>query len=83
MDLVVEVRGKRLYGIEIKAARYVSPADLSGLKQFLEDYPHAEGICVCLAEHPYRKGKISFLPWKYFFDHLAAKAGAGIPVLKA
>lgn len=68
VDLVLELPDGRLLGIEIKSSDYVSPKDLTGLKQFLSDYPHAKGICVCRAEHPYQKGNISFLPWEYFFS---------------
>lgn len=67
VDLIIELPEKKLYGIEIKSAEYVSHKDVKGLKQFLSDYPYAKGICVCNAQNPYEEKSISFLPWRYFF----------------
>jgi len=64
---IVMVLPEKLYGIEIKSAEYVSSMELTGLKQFLKNYPQAKGVCVCNAERPYKEEGISFLPWRYFF----------------
>ena len=68
VDLVLERPGGALYAIEIKSRSSIDPRDLTGLRQFLADYPHARGACVCLAEHPYRQGGILFLPWRPFLE---------------
>jgi predicted AAA+ superfamily ATPase len=65
VDLIQET-AKGIRAIEFKAMRTISKGELRSLHGFLEEFPRAEAIVVCLAPHPLRLGKIQCLPWQEF-----------------
>lgn len=68
VDLIISFPNSRLLAVEIKSSKNVHPKQLTGLKQFLKDFPNSRACCVCTIEKPYLKEGITFLPWRYFFE---------------
>ena len=66
VDLVVEL-GDRLIAVEIKTGIEVRGRDLSGLRSFCNDHPHAEPVCVSMVDLPYNVSEIPVLPWRELF----------------
>ncbi len=70
VDLLVEKHGQLLVAIEIKAAKRVSGADLSGLRSFGEAHPRVPRVVVTQAPEEYRLGDVTIMPYKKFFDRI-------------
>jgi predicted AAA+ superfamily ATPase len=65
VDLIIQTP-RRLIPIEIKAAKNIRAADLSGLKAFLGEHRLKQGYVVSLDEKPYRLDQnITVIPWNY------------------
>lgn len=65
VDVIIKT-AKRLIPLEIKAARDIRPADVAGLKAFMDEFKVREGYVVSLDEKPYRLDeKITVVPWNY------------------
>ena len=63
VDLIIQTP-KQLIPIEIKAAKNIRLADLSGLKAFLDEHQLKQGYVISLDEKPYRlEERITVIPW--------------------
>ncbi len=72
VDFVLEV-GRELWGIEVKAARTVSPDMLTGLASLAERTRRLRRkIVVCLSDRSARIGDVDVLPVREFLDGLPA-----------
>ena len=65
VDLIIQTP-KQLIPIEIKAAKNIRLADLSGLKAFLDEHRIKQGYVISLDEKPYRLDRnITVVPWNH------------------
>jgi predicted AAA+ superfamily ATPase len=68
VDLLIERHGKIKVAIEIKAAKRVASADLSGLRSFTDAHPKVPCLVVCQVPAPYRIGDVKVVPYQTFLD---------------
>lgn len=61
VDLVA-YGGDGFHAIEVKRSRSVRPADLSGLRAFLDDYPMARAVLLYGGDRPENRNGIELLP---------------------
>jgi len=66
-----------LYAIEVKNASVIHPKDLTGLKNFSEDYPEAILILLYRGKERLQKHNIICIPVEQFL--LELHPGAGLP----
>ena len=66
VDLIVEL-GDRLLAVEVNTSLEVRGRDLTGLRSFCSDHPHAEPVVVSTNDRPYRVGEFLVLPWRDLF----------------
>lgn len=64
VDIVID-KGDELVPIEVKYSDRIRPADLSGLRRFLDDYPRAKrGWVIFKGPRPRRiDDRVTALPW--------------------
>ena len=63
--------GKRgIRAFEIKRAKKVRSTELSGLRNFLADYPEAKGYCAYGGERTMREGEIEMIPFPEMIKNL-------------
>lgn len=73
VDLIVEKHGRILGAFEIKAARHISGAHLSGLRSFRAEHPEVPLYVISFVDNPYRMNDVLVLPWQTFFQELPHK----------
>jgi predicted AAA+ superfamily ATPase len=61
---------EELWAIEVKNGATIRPADVRGLRAFLEDYPEAQALLLYRGDRPLRKGDVLCLPIDRFLAQL-------------
>jgi predicted AAA+ superfamily ATPase len=74
VDLVIETpRGKRI-AVEFKSSANPVPSDCrAGFRAIRELDSNIQTLCVCNAPHRRRLEDLEFLPWRDYFEWLAAE----------
>jgi len=70
VDLLIEKHGRLVLAVEIKSAKRVSGADLSGLRSFGEAHPGTPRLVVAQVPEEHRLGDISIIPYGDFLRRL-------------
>jgi predicted AAA+ superfamily ATPase len=70
VDLLIEKHGRLVLAVEIKSARRISGADLSGLRSFGEAHPGTPRLVVAQVAEEYRLGEVSIVPYRAFLGRL-------------
>ena len=70
VDLLIERSGKLTCAYEIKWSKTFTPAQLTGLKSFQQDYPDVPCYVICNTDQPYRLGNIIIMNWNQFLLEL-------------
>ena len=70
VDLLIEKHGRLVVAVEIKSAKRVSGADLSGLRSFGEAHPKTPRLVVAQVPEEHRLGEVSIVPYRDFLGRL-------------
>jgi predicted AAA+ superfamily ATPase len=68
VDLLVEKHGKLIAAAEIKTARRIAGADLTGLRSFAEENPRVPRFVVTPAAEPHRLEEVLVTNWRDFLN---------------
>jgi predicted AAA+ superfamily ATPase len=64
IDVIIEMPGKGHILVEIKSTTRPDRVEARKLEHFLDDFPDAEALMLCLADEPQKIGNVLCLPWQ-------------------